>query len=407
MTDEATPTLAETINSAIAEVTPSANTENNNGDSTTTDESTVDSGTDAVATGGDGAAGDSVDAGTAEGGDLADDTRTDGADAEDDKAGDTDEVDENDPEAVKAAEAAGRTRDPKTGKFTKTAKKPETDEAKAAAAKTAADAKKKPADALNDPIPKDVKKQTAERIQTLIKVAKDSEAKVTEVTGERNLLLDRIMSSGTSPEQYQGTLEILRQMNSNDPVEQRKALDALQATATELAQRLGVVLPGVDVLAKHADLKQQVELGQISRHVAEELAAARNREAHATTAREQTQAQQREQTALNTAKTAARGELDALETTLRTADPNYEAKKAILTKTLQASFAELHPSKWAKAFQAAYNALPASAVAPRPAPRAVAPTNQPLRARQVSGGKAPEPKSMLEAINASLSSIGR
>lgn len=407
MADESKPTLAETINSAIAEVTPAATTENTNGDSTTTDEATVDTSADGMAATDDGDAGGSVDTVATEGSDVAGDTQSD---VDGDEDGAEDEVDENDPEAVKAAEAAGRTRDPKTGKFTKTEKKVETAEEKAAAVKIAADAAKKKSvkepDAINDPIPKDIKKQTAERIQTLIKTAKESEVKVETVTGERNLLLDRIIASTASPEQYQQTLDIVRQMNSNDPVEQKKALDAIQATAAELANRLGVVLPGVDVLAKHTDLIEKVQAGQISRKDAEELAAARNARTFDTQARTAQANATRDQQAHVAAVATAKADLTALGETLSASDPNYTRKTALLVGPLKETFADLHPSKWAAAFKRAYNALPAGAGAPQQKPKTVVPTNQPLRARQATGGKAPEAKSMLDAVNGALANMG-
>lgn len=410
MTDEAKPSLLDTVSAAIAEVTPA---ENNNGDSTIVDKSAADTSADAAADIGGGDVGDSVDAGGAESGDLADDAGADSVGDETEAAEETDEVDENDPAAVKAAEDAGRTRDPKTGKFTKAEKKEPTAEEKAAtdaaaiAAKKAADevAGKKPPDAINDPIPKDLNKKTQERIRSLIDTAKKADERVAKATEDTNFLMNKIVASTATPEQYTEALEAVRLVNSTDPADARKLVDYLQATLAEVARRSGIVVAGIDVLAQHADLKQKVELGQISRKDAEELAAARNANAHTNQTREQQAATKRAETEFNTAKTAGRAALDNLEATLKAADKNYEAKKAILTKTLQPVFAQLHPSKWAAAFQQAYNALPASAVAPRPAPRVI-PTvgggNQPLRAGSRAGGVAKAPGSMLEAITAGI-----
>src|ERR1700688_1512044 len=109
-----------TVSPAFAEATPSTQTENNNGDSTTADESAADTGADTETTAGADGAGDSVDAGDSESGDLAGGDGTTTAGAEADGEG---EVDETDPEAVKAAEAPGRRRDAAAGKFTKAEKK--------------------------------------------------------------------------------------------------------------------------------------------------------------------------------------------------------------------------------------------------------------------------------------------
>lgn len=409
MIEEVKPTLLDAVSAAVAEVTTP---ENNNGAAPITDESTVDSGADAAADLGDGAAGDSVDAGGAEGDGVAGDAGADGAGDADDAAGEADEVDESDPEAVKAAEAAGRTRDPVTGKFTKAEKKEPTAEETAAAAKKAADeaeaakkAGKKEPDAINDPIPKDAPKKTQERIRTLITQTKAADEKARAATDDKNFLMNKIVQSTATPQQYNDVLEVVRLVNSTDPADQRKAIEYVQAQLVEMARRAGVVLPGVDVLAQHADLKQKVELGQMSRHDAEEMAAMRNANAHTTQTREQQAAADREKAAFDTAKTSARAALDNLEITLQAADKNYAAKKAILTKTLQPVFAQLHPSKWAAAFQQAYAALPAAAFAPRPAPRAVPVVNSgntPLRAGSRAGGVVKGASSMLDAVNAGI-----
>lgn len=407
MPDPNAPTLAEAVDAAIAEVTPAATIENDDGDLAADTSSANDSGAgDAAGAGGDGAAG-GVDTGGTEGDDGAGTTGDDPAGGEgevDDGFGD---VDENDPAAVKAAEDAGRTRDPKTGKFTKAVA--ETPEQKAA--KEAAAAKTKPAakaaDPVNDPIPKELNRKTQERIRTLVDTVKKADEKVAKAVDDRDYLLNRIQLSTATPEQYNQTLEIVRQMNSNDPAEQKKALEQIQATAAELAKRLGVVLPGVDVLSQHPELKAEVEAGHISRARAEEMAAMRNAQTYAAQTREQQAAVGREETARVAAVSLAKTALNTLENQLRGADPNYEAKKEILTKTLQSLFKELHPSKWATAFQNAYNALPASAVAPRPAPRSVAPANQPLRAKQASGGQVRAASSALEAMNGALASMPR
>src|ERR1700688_4307679 len=413
MADENTPSLLDTVSAAIAEATPSTQTENNNGDSTTADESAADTGADTETTAGADGAGDSVDAGDRESGDLAGGDGTTTAGAEADGEG---EVDETDPEAVKAAEAAGRTRDPVTGKFTKAEKKePSAEEKAAAEAKKTADAEaaklagKKAPDAINDPIPKDLKQVTAERIRTLIDVAKKADEKVVAATEERNFLLNRIMQSTASPEQYNEALEAVRLVNSTDPADARKLVEYLRATLTEVSRRAGIVIPGVDVLSQHADLKQKVELGQISRKDAEEMAAMRNANAHTTQTREAAAAKEREQQAFNGHKAAAISSLNTLETQLRGVDKNFDAKKAVLVPSLKPIFAQLHPSRWSAAFKQAYDALPAAAYTPRPAPvrtTAASGSTQPLRVRQQAGGQAKQPSSLLEAVSAGIAQAG-
>lgn len=393
--------LLEAVNAAVTEVTPPV-VENSDGDTDAGDQSAADPGAGSGTGVADDGAGAGVGAGSGEG---------------DSDAGDpgSDDVDESNPEAVAAAEKAGRKRG-EDGKFValtdeekaaaKTAKveadkakTPEQIEADAAAAKAAA---KKAPDAVNDPIPQGLKTETKQRMTSLIATVKDVTAKSEKVTKDLDYVMARIQESTATPAQYHEILGVIRQLNSSDPAEKRKCLDYLQRSAAALAKQLGVVLPGVDVLSEHDDLKQEVQLGHISRARAEELAAARNRAAIENDTRTTQSAQQREADAKNAAVTAGKAALDTLESQLRTKDRDYDRKRAIVLGMLTETFQRLDPKEWTAAFQRAYDKVPNLAPA-RTLSATVGGGNQPLRAnKQPAGGQAKPPGSLLDAVNAGV-----
>lgn len=407
MTGEAEPTLLDVVSAAVDEATPTP-ASNPDGDSSTDNVDPADTDAGGDTGGADGGAGDSGDSVSGEG---------DG----DDSFEDDGEVDETDATAVAAAEADGRARGA-DGKFIARTKEEKAAAAKAkdeaknaagktpeqiaadvAAAKVAADkakGKKEP-DAVNDPIPANMKAETRQRMTSLIATVKDVTAKSEKVTKDLSFVMAKIEESTATPEQYMEVLGVVKLLNSGDVADKRKALEYLQNSAAALATQLGVVLPGVDVLSKHADLKKKVELGHISRADAEELAAARNRQAHIDAQAQRGTDAERETAGRKAAVDAGREELNALETELRAADPQYDKKRGPLIAQLQVALNSMHPSKWKAAFKAAYEKLPAATVA-RPTPKPNS-GNQPLRANKTpAGGQARPAASMLEAVSAAV-----
>lgn len=314
-------------------------------------------------------------------------------------------------------------RDPATGRYVKkpvekAAQTPEekaaadaaaADKAKKDADKVAADAakNKKPPDALNDPIPTDVSKKTQERMRTLIDTTRKAEAATTKMTEARDFLLERIMDSTATPQQYETLLGLAKLVNSPDPAEKTKALNYFQRASAALARELGIAIPGVDLLADHADLKQRVDLGQLSRKDAEEMAALRNQQGAQEQNRQRAAAADRDKQQRAADVTNAKAALNTLEQTLKN-DPNYAAKSKILIPMMQETFKNIHPSKWAETYQQNYNKL-VIAARPRPVPvpnKGTPPANQPLRARTGAGGAAAAPSSLEEAVNAGIAAAG-
>jgi hypothetical protein len=325
-------------------------------------------------------------------GDLGDgDAKGDQADAEgDEKPEGEGDAEEGEPEGEKGPNGE-RERNPDG-----TWKKAETP-------KVEDPAKKEPPkkDPINDPIPKDLKKETSERIRTLIDTTKTVTAERDEIKQNFDYMVNGIQATGATPEQYGETLSWLALFNSNNPQQQEKALELVENVAERLATLLGKERTVGDPLSAHEDLKQAVAKGQITAQYAKEIARTRNgqtfRTELTTTA---TQAEQAQRAATQERETA-RADLTALEQTLQGTDPQYAQKKALLVPVLQPIFAAIPPNQWKAKFQEAYKALKISAPASKPVAKGV-PLNQPLRARQPSGGATKAPSSMLEAVSGAL-----
>jgi hypothetical protein len=294
------------------------------------------------------------------------------------------------------AEARGAVRDPATGKFVKKGEESPKVEEKAA---------KEPAkkDPINDPIPKDLKKETSERIRTLIDTTKTVTAERDKVKQDFDYMIKGVEATGATPEQYGETLSWLSLFNSSDPAQQEKALELVETVAERLATLLGKERTVGDPLSAHLDLKDAVTKGQITAQYAKEIARTRNGQTFRTEL--STNAQQAETQRNQAAQElqTARNDLSTLEQTLRASDPQYEAKKAILVPALKPVFASIPPSQWKQKFQEAYRAIN---VSPTPRNTVKTPVNQPLRAgKQPAGGQTKAPGSMLEAISGALSGM--
>lgn len=291
-----------------------------------------------------------------------------------------------------------------------------TEAAKGLTAEQKAEADKKRTDAkakdqtenpIDAPIPRDLKPETQQRIRTLVKTTKELRDQVTKATADRDELISIVQDTGASPEQFGEALNLLKRLNSTAPKDQEAALDYLLKAAEEMSRRVGRPMPGVNMLKDHADLMADVQNGTITRARAEEIAAAR----------ESRKAQDRHAEAARTAgaQTQAvedgKSKLTVLGQELAARDglPLYNAKAEKLIPALKPTLSKADPTLWPAIFRAAYEAIPAEAFRPKPAPAAPAanggggvPANQPLRSRTPAGGQQKAPSSMLDAVNQAL-----
>jgi hypothetical protein len=331
------------------------------------------------------------------------DTDSDGTDSEEGAADGDGESEGTEGDEV----AAGRERDPLTGKFLpKVADKPAEKPADKPAEGVKPVEPKKP-DPINDPIPKDLKGPTQERIRSLITTTKEITAERDRVKQDFDYMVQGVQATGASPEQYGETLSWLAMFNSNDPAQQTKALELVENVAERLATLLGKDRTVGDPLSAHADLKDAVAKGQVTPQYAKEIARTRNSSQFRTQLTDNARQEQERQQAYDTELATARTALTELEGSLKSLDKDWDVKKPILVAALKPVFASIPPSQWKAKFEEAYRNLPAMN---RPAvARPRVPENQPMRAgKNPAGGGSIKsgPSSALEAVNAALAGMG-
>lgn len=223
----------------------------------------------------------------------------------------------------------------------------------------------------------------------------------TALTGVREL----VAQSGLQPDEFQGMLTMGRLYKSSDPKELQAALEQLDGLRADLATRLGVDAPGVDVLAQHADLKAKVDGMTLSREDALEIVRLRGTAAQANQATAATQEMQQFQQTVKAAAT----EMDAT-LAARAATPGHAEKVAFIKsqladpKRIQEFVTTYQPHQWKAAVLMMYDAYTP------PAPASVVPnTPQPLRPGHVSSGtRVPngKPVSSADAVANAFDAIG-
>lgn len=237
------------------------------------------------------------------------------------------------------------------------------------------------------------KEDTQKRFRELANEAREAR-ELRAVNEQQNKIFQHLEQAGVGAEQFGLMTAIAADVNSGDPIRLDRAYQAMLAEVTDLAKKLGKPAPGYDPVAEHADLKQKVDDGELSPEDAQLVANARR-----TSAATQQHAQTRQQQESHEiARNQARDALNGLEVELRTKDPNYAAKRAILEPLMRQVFPTLPPEKWPATYAEAYAKvqLPAAQAAPirRPDPAASQRPN-------AAAGSA-QPKNAEEAVMAAL-----
>lgn len=208
-------------------------------------------------------------------------------------------------------------------------------------------------------------------------------------------VFDHLERNGITGEQFGEMVMITSFMNSGDPLKLQRAHEALMRYANDIGKQLGLESPGFDPLSDHPDLIEAVQNMDIDRKHALEVAQARQLRA-ATTSYSSQQGQA--QLAQAEQQRVVR-ELTALEQSLRSTDPQFEQKWAMLRPTLVPVLERLPLSERANAFKQAYAALQLPAAPVAAAQRRPDPAN-PGRPAMGAGAKAPT--NTAEAIMQSL-----
>jgi hypothetical protein len=265
-------------------------------------------------------------------------------------------------------------------------------------------------DAVNDPIPKDVKQETRARMQSLIDTTKEVTAERDKFKQDFDYLIQGVQATGATPEQYGEALSWLSLFNSGNPADQVKALELIESVADRLATFLGKDRSVSDPLARHEDLKAAVARREITAEYAKEIARQRNGVAFRTEISTSQQQRQQQETVAAQTLQQARNDLTALEANLRAVDgAEYEAIKSQIVGPLKPLMAAINPSQWHAKFIEAYKMAKESRAQMARAPVAPKiPANQPLRGgKNPAGGQARAPASALEAMTGALASMNK
>ncbi|KAK6697747.1 hypothetical protein SNK04_013842, partial [Fusarium graminearum] len=232
-----------------------------------------------------------------------------------------------------------------------------------------------------------LKDKTAERFRTLASEVKElapirdalkaagieDVAKLPDVVRRAeagDFLFDEISKTGTSPEQYGMALDYLglvAKAGQGDLAAAEKAYEVMGKEYAALAKMLGKEAPGIhDPLAAHADLRAEVEAGDLPRARAIEIAGQRDRAEYTGTVQRH---QQETQQAAQKAEERGIQWLQQFDADMRQEDPAYEAKRPALNEAVRQIRETYHPSEWAQRTALAYARIQAPvAVAAPPAP---------------------------------------
>ena len=243
-------------------------------------------------------------------------------------------------------------------------------------------AKPKP-EALDETPPEGTNERNKQRWTELVERAKavpDLERRATEAETQLTSVRQMVAESGLGQDEFAGMLQIGRMFKSSNPEDLKTAMSELDVLRSDIAARLGVDAPGIDLLAKHPDLAADVDSMAISRERALEIVKLRDGQAR----QQQTQQQTQEMTEFqNTVRNAA-VQMDAT-LAQRASTPGHAAKVEFIKSQLsdpakmQKFVTTYRPDQWQSVVLTMYDAYTPPAP---PAPAAP----QPLRSGIVASG---------------------
>lgn len=264
-----------------------------------------------------------------------------------------------------------------------------------------------------------LKDKTAERFRTLASEVKElapirdalkaagieDVAKLPDVVKRAeagDFLFDEISKTGTSPEQYGMALDYLglvAKAGQGDLAAAEKAYEVMGKEYAALAKMLGKEAPGIhDPLAAHADLRAEVEAGDLPRARAIEIAGQRDRAEYTGAVQRH---QQETQQAAQQAEEKGIDWLKRFDAEMAQEDPSYAAKRPQLSEAVRQIRERFHPSEWAQRTALAYARIQAPvAVAAPPAAPAQPATPRPGPMRPSGPRPAMDPTSFASPLDA-------
>lgn len=233
------------------------------------------------------------------------------------------------------------------------------------------------------------------------KVFAENKAMKQEMEGVRDML----GRYDLPPTELAQLMEFGRLTRSANPQDARLALGMLDQQRLALAQRLGVPLPGVDILAEFPDLQQGVQDLRIDPALAHEMARLRVHERmQQQTMQQQTQRAQQSAAFQQQAQQAQAQMESYLQS--RSHELDHQARMQALTEhfsdpaKLQAFVQTYSPEQWMPTLQVMYDSIRA----PQPAQK---PAAQPLRSRPTSlGAPVQKGESSMDRLHAAIANMG-
>jgi len=254
-------------------------------------------------------------------------------------------------------------------------------------------------DPINDPLPKGTLQSTSERFKFVVGKLKEQTEARENIERQHEQLISEITGAGMGGAEFGYMLEYASGVNSGTVEGLTKARAILIKELEAVSAALGEPLPGQSPLKGHDDLIAEVNAKTLTPERANEIAVQRNRAAaqaklgQVKTTQQQTAQQAAQEQQAGTAALTALGK----ELAAKDGQAEYVRKARLVVSMLQDVMPSVSPKKWAATFKAAYEKVPAAPKAAAPAKPGAKP--QPLRGNKVpAGGKAKEPKNLLDAI---------
>ncbi len=250
-------------------------------------------------------------------------------------------------------------------------------------------------------MPEGLTKPAQERFQTLVNTNKDLTARVAEfepIVNSARELQQTFQQNGIKREQFDQAMQVVGLMNRGDL---RGALAALDEQRKLISLAIGQPVPGVDLLANHPDLREEVDNLQLTQARAEEIARSRETTTlqrqsaqRQQQAREQQEQETQAQDQFEQAKHKAQLDVDKFCLTMQKSDLDYARIEPLLLDQINGGLLQgVPPNAWPSVVQKTYNLIKQTAGQVRGSLGATTPILRP------TGGEAPsaQPKSMFEA----------
>lgn len=202
---------------------------------------------------------------------------------------------------------------------------------------------------------KALSERSQKRFQKIVNERNTATERISELAEYQRSVHETIKASNSTPEQMADMLEFTRLENSSNRDDNQAALNLAVEKVKALSQKLGVKVPGTNVLEGHQDLIDRVELGEIDLSDAEELALARNKRSHdEKIAQVKSEETQKADSNAQMLKSIADG-ITAQFKTWQANDPQWPQKEAIIAakgKEIKANYQPIQYLQVIKDFKA-------------------------------------------------------